>query len=171
MHAAQGQSEHYEEHLIHNQERCHRRCRCRRQVRPPYQCGALPPPRSILLNQDKALSKLVTDRTFCSAELFGQTSTVRFGPNDRTFFCRTQNFFFTIFDPYPPTVRSFLLLSIGKFGKFLTPPPLRNADVLNGWSLIVLYYCAARPKSCWKHLEVELELAQLFVIHFHFRTM
>ena len=24
---------------------------------------------------------------------FGRTSTVRFGPNDRTFFCRTQNFF------------------------------------------------------------------------------
>ena len=40
-----------------------------------------------------------------------------------------------IFDPYPPTVCSFLLLSVGKFGKFLTPPPLRHADVLNGWSL------------------------------------
>ena len=25
--------------------------------------------------------------------------------------------------------------SIGKFGQFLTPPHLRNADVLNGWSL------------------------------------
>ena len=43
--------------------------------------------------------------------------------------------FFMIFDPYPPTVGSFLLLSIGKFGQFLTPPPLKNADVLNGWSL------------------------------------
>ena len=33
---------------------------------------------------------------------------------------------FTIFDPYPPTVGSFLLLSVGKFGKFLTPyPPKR----------------------------------------------
>ena len=42
---------------------------------------------------------------------------------------------FTIFDPYPPTVGSFLVLSVGKFGKFLTPPPLRHADVLNGWSL------------------------------------
>ena len=31
--------------------------------------------------------------------------------------------FFMIFDPYPPTVGSFLLLSVGKFGKFLTPPP------------------------------------------------
>ena len=37
---------------------------------------------------------LVTDQTFGSAELFGRTSTVRFGPNDKTFFCRTQNFFF-----------------------------------------------------------------------------
>jgi len=36
----------------------------------------------------------VTERTFGSAELFGRTSTVRFGPNDRTFFCRTPNFSF-----------------------------------------------------------------------------
>ena len=41
---------------------------------------------------------LVTDQTFGSAELFGQTSTVRFGPNDRTFFCRTQNFFHIAFN-------------------------------------------------------------------------
>ena len=39
------------------------------------------------------ISFVVIDRTFGSAELFGQTSTVRFGPNDRPFFCRTQNFF------------------------------------------------------------------------------
>ena len=39
-----------------------------------------------------------------------------------------------IFDPYTPSVGSFLLLSIGKFGQFLTLPPLKNADVLNGWS-------------------------------------
>ena len=38
------------------------------------------------------------------------------------------------FWPLPPPVGSFLLLSIGKFGKFLTPPPLKNAYVLNGWS-------------------------------------
>ena len=37
---------------------------------------------------------VVTDRKFSSAELFGRTSTVRFGTNDRTFFCKTQNFFF-----------------------------------------------------------------------------
>ena len=43
--------------------------------------------------------------------------------------------FKTIFDPYPPSVGSFLLLSVGKFGQFFTPPPLRCADVLNGWSL------------------------------------
>ena len=40
--------------------------------------------------------EVVIERTFGSAELFGQTSTVRFGPNDRTFFCRTQNFFLRI---------------------------------------------------------------------------
>ena len=34
------------------------------------------------------------------------------------------------------TVGRFLLLSVGKFGKFLTPPPLENGDVLNGWSLM-----------------------------------
>ena len=36
---------------------------------------------------------VVIDRTFGSVELFGRTFTVRFGPNDRTFFCRTQNLF------------------------------------------------------------------------------
>ena len=36
---------------------------------------------------------VVTDRTFGLAEQFGQISTVWFGPNERTFFCRTQNFF------------------------------------------------------------------------------
>ena len=34
---------------------------------------------------------VVTDRTFSSAKQFGRTSTVWFGPNDRTFFSRTQN--------------------------------------------------------------------------------
>ena len=29
---------------------------------------------------------------------FRRTSTVRFGPNDRTFFCRTQNFFHIVFN-------------------------------------------------------------------------
>ena len=43
--------------------------------------------------------------------------------------------FFTIFDPYPPPSAVFLLLSIGKFGEILTPSPLKNADVLHGWSL------------------------------------
>ena len=38
--------------------------------------------------------------------------------------------FSQILDPYPPTVGSFLVLSVGKFGKFLTAPPLRHADVL-----------------------------------------
>ena len=38
--------------------------------------------------------------------------------------------FFTIFDPYPPTVGSFLLLSVGKFCKFLTPPPPNKCRLL-----------------------------------------
>ena len=38
---------------------------------------------------------------------------------------------FTIFDPYPSPIGSFLLLSVSKFGQFLTPPP---ANILNGWS-------------------------------------
>ena len=42
---------------------------------------------------------------------------------------------FSHFWPLPLTVGSFLLLSVGQFGKFLTPPPLKNADILNGWSL------------------------------------
>ena len=42
------------------------------------------------------------------------------------------------FDPHPPTVACFLVLSVGKFGKFLTPPPLEHADVLNGWSHTLL---------------------------------
>ncbi len=37
---------------------------------------------------------LVTERTFGLAKLFGWTSTVWFGPNDRTFFCGTPNFSF-----------------------------------------------------------------------------
>ena len=39
------------------------------------------------------------------------------------------------FWPIPFSVGRFLLLSVGKFGQFLTTSPLRNADVLNGWSL------------------------------------
>ena len=38
------------------------------------------------------------------------------------------------FWPLPP-VGSFLLLIVGIFGQFLTPPPLKDADVLNEWSL------------------------------------
>ena len=45
-----------------------------------------------------------------------------------------------IFDPYPPPVGSFLLLSVGKYSNFLTPPPfLKSADGLDGWSLKVIY--------------------------------
>ena len=33
---------------------------------------------------------------FGSAELFGPTSIVGFGPNDRTFFCRNRTFFFVL---------------------------------------------------------------------------
>ena len=37
---------------------------------------------------------------------------------------------FTIFDPYPPPAGSFLLPAVGKFGKILTSPPLKTADIL-----------------------------------------
>ena len=37
--------------------------------------------------------ELVTDQTFCSAELIGRTSTVWFGPNDRTFFLQKTSLF------------------------------------------------------------------------------
>jgi hypothetical protein len=40
---------------------------------------------------------------------------------------------FTFFDTYPLRWQFFLLLSVGKFG-FL---PLKNADVINGWSHIL----------------------------------
>ena len=55
--------------------------------------------------------------------------------NKGTIYLRRRQIFHK-FDPYLPTVGSFLVLSVGKFGKFLTPPPLEHADVLNGWSLI-----------------------------------
>ena len=37
--------------------------------------------------------------------------------------------------PTPLSSAIFLLLSFGKFGKFLTPPLLKDDNVLNGWSL------------------------------------
>ena len=41
-----------------------------------------------------------------------------------------------IFTILYPSVGNFLPLSIGKFGKFFSPPPpLQNANVLNEWSL------------------------------------
>ena len=69
------------------------------------------------------MSQLVTDQKFGSAELFGRTSTVRFGQNDRTFFCRTQNFFCIKFNANG--ILSFFLLNdphvssviIGKIAK------------------------------------------------------
>ena len=36
------------------------------------------------------------------------------------------------FDPSLRTVGNFLPLSVGKFDQFLTPTPLKNADVTNG---------------------------------------
>ena len=41
---------------------------------------------------------------------------------------------YTFLTPTPLQSAVFLVLSVGKFGKFLTPPPLEHADVLNGWS-------------------------------------
>ena len=53
------------------------------------------------------------------------------------------------FWPLPPSVGSFLLLSVGKFGQFLTPPSLRNADVLNGWSLKQASTKSLSISNCW----------------------
>jgi hypothetical protein len=67
---------------------------------------------------------VVIDRTFGSAELFGRTSTVRFGPNDRTFFCRTQNFF-SILHSMPMAWYPFHHWSLGNIAKRgLTEPKL-----------------------------------------------
>ena len=41
--------------------------------------------------------------------------------------------FFRIFDTPLPHVGSFLVLSVGNFDQFLTPPPLPIADVVYGW--------------------------------------
>ena len=53
----------------------------------------------------------------------------RFHNRDHPFRTSTN---FRDFWPLPPSVSIYLLLSVGKFGKRLTPPPLRK--VLNGWS-------------------------------------
>ena len=58
-----------------------------------------------------SIGKLVTDRMFGSAELFSQTFTLRFGPNDRTFFCRTQNFFFVLHSMPMASFHIFVLLN------------------------------------------------------------
>ena len=41
--------------------------------------------------------------------------------------------FFQIFDTLLHHVGSFLVLSVGHFDQFLTPPPLKIADVIYGW--------------------------------------
>ena len=47
---------------------------------------------------------------------------------------KTSANFHTFLTPTPIPSAVFLVLSVGKFGKFLTPPLLEHADVLNGWS-------------------------------------
>ena len=50
-----------------------------------------------------------------------------------TFHLRRQQIIM-IFDPDPPLLAVFYsILPVGKFGQFLIPHPLKNADVLNGW--------------------------------------
>ena len=70
-------------------------------------------------------------------------------PNLR--FCLAK--FSQIFDPYPPTVGNFLVLSVGKFGKFLTPPPLGHADVLNGWSPLEIHLINLRGLKTQKFVQ------------------
>ena len=59
-----------------------------------------------------------------------QTSTVWFGPNDRTFFCRTQNFFFVLHSMSMASFHTFVLLKdqhfiivIGKIAKRMSTEP------------------------------------------------
>ena len=65
---------------------------------------------------------------------------------------------FTIFDPYPPTIgipakclwRGFLILTycdLSTIGTWGHPSPLRHADVLNGWSLML--FQSHRCKIVW----------------------
>ena len=68
--------------------------------------------------------------------------------------------FSRFFDTYPFTVGSFLLLSVGKFGKFLTPPFLKNADVLNGWSLCSIHYFLIDFKHRYKKLASQIQLTR-----------
>ena len=43
--------------------------------------------------------------------------------------------FFQIFETPLPHVDSFLVLSVGNFDQFLTPPPLPITDIVYGWPL------------------------------------
>ena len=63
-------------------------CQCRFFLSTYWFSDIFSPFKNLLLRWD-TLYVVGIDRTFGSAELFGRTSTVRFGPNDRTFFCRT----------------------------------------------------------------------------------
>ena len=77
---------------------------------------------------------IVTDWTLGSAQLFGRTSTMRFGPNDRTFFCRTQNFFFRI------TFNANGILSYFCFAKW--PTCMRRYH----WSSVIAKWMPREPK-------------------------
>ena len=50
---------------------------------------------------------------------------------------RDRPFKTSVFDHYPLLSAVFLLLSVGKFGRILTPHPLKKTEVLNGWSLML----------------------------------
>ena len=41
--------------------------------------------------------------------------------------------------PVHPSIDSFLVLSVGKFVQFLISPHIRNANVLNGFSISLLF--------------------------------
>ena len=52
-----------------------------------------------------------------------------------------------IFDPYPPTVGSFFTTIRRQIWQIFDPsPPLKNADVLNGWSLWVFFGAVSKER-------------------------
>ena len=69
--------------------------------------------------------------------------------------------FFRIFDTPLPHVGSFLVLSVGNFDQFLTPPPLPIANVVYGLPLST-DKIAKRYKSCttisWKQRSIKIRM-------------
>ena len=89
---------------------------------------------------------IVTDRMFGLDELFGQTSTVQFGPNDRTFFLKSFSIKGT-FAMVAPLCHLHLFLVYAK--PILVILLLLNSNRSNVWfgrTVRPNFYCSIRPK-------------------------